>query len=1008
MKTSSTRSQSVLADWPLWLVLLLAAAIRLSFLDAMELWWDEFVTLGRSLPAIPALLSGLMYQSPSAVSTDCSPPLHHLLVHAALQFGREGAIIRLPSVLFGCLSIASLMGLCKRLYGRRCAFAGGLFCALALFHVYYSRDIRWYGVYYGCSLTALYALYRAVTEDKTWQWGLFSLASAAGLYASYVAAPALAGEGLFVAGVVAGRFARGERREAKRLLVRAFAAFGLTVLLYAPWLPAQYYAYLSFHGNGRTNSFVLSEFMRNMRFFLEYFYQGGFNRLVFALPLAAVGYLFALRREGKTGAWMILAWGLPPIAAAYVVKTDFSVSPKYVMSGFYLLAFGLAFGAEAIARLLEKALAVAKPRLRATAGWGAVLALILTAAAANFHYTTFYQGKTATDKGPLRQVALARNDINAVLYDNEHNFTFVGNWYLGDVFPQASGRFGRAYKRYYLLSVGHLSPAWARPLFKTQSFDVLVGGLVNRAPIPVIPDTAGHFRYADDFRDFTLFHDAFATDNVTADLGGGGLVPADMTRPGTILYAFSLADAPRATGARVSLTADCLKRNVFFPDASATVLAGSDPDHLKPIGRLDALSPPGPPQESASWHGTYTRTASYEIPARDLGGPIVYVAVTVSDGTREGVVKTTDMAIDIDCAGPPPDPTTVLRRQWRTILANLAPDQRPAGGAAVSPGRLAAFSRNTDVFPPDAASGLGGPDARQAFLAAHPGLSPVHVIRDAAGAPVLELYDPWLADPYLHLAGDARTAVSLPAPPLAYKAPGDMQPTLATLDGAPLPLSCGLPSQATAVYARQGQSSIIARELFDVGHFAPGDFYAMRDVRILPDVASLTCMGKKDCQATYRFTAPYPMKRLVVTSFPSVFGDAARRNRCRLSVSANGGPFETVFSLRSQGSGTWENAGNHPFVDAVPLPPGTTDVRVRLGMVTDGSQWQSSPELPMTFEMSLDTAGMPPLPRASGTLVNATPDNRPAALLFCDTPPKTFDDLRPGLTVTPWMRPFFR
>ncbi|EFL50353.1 conserved hypothetical protein [Solidesulfovibrio fructosivorans JJ]] len=1008
MKTSSTRSQNTFADWPLWLVLLLAAAIRLSFLNAMELWWDEFVTLGRSLPAIPALLSGLMYQSPSAVSTDCSPPLHHLLVHAALQFGREGAIIRLPSVIFGCLSIACLMGLCKRMYGRRCAFAGGLFCALSLFHVYYSRDIRWYGVYYGCALTALYALYRAVTEDKTWQWWLFSLAGAASLYASYVAAPSLAGVGLFVAGIVVGRFARGERREAKRLLLRAIVAFGLIILLYAPWLPAQYYAYLSFHGNGRTNAFVLTEFMRNVRFFLEYFYPGRFNRLYLALPLAAVGYLFALRREGKPGAWMILAWGLPPIAAAYVVKTDFSVSPKYVMSGFYLLAFGLAFGAEAVARLLDKALVFAKPRLRATACWGGVLALILTAAASNFRYTTFYQGKMTTDKGPLRQVALARNDINAVLYDNEHNFAFVGNWYLGDVFPQASGRFGRAYKRYYLLSVGHLSPAWARTLFKTQSFDVLVGGLVNRAPIPVIPDKAGQFRYADDFRDFKLFHDAFATDNVTATLGGGGLVPADMTRPGTILYAFSLADAPNPTGARVGLTAQCMKRNAFFPDASATVLAGSDPDHLTPIGRLDALSPPGPPKKSAGWHGTYTRTASYEIPARVLDGPIVYVAVTVSDGTREGQVKTTEVAIEIDCPGPPPDPTTVPRRQWRTILANLAPGQRPAGGAAVSPGRLAAFSRDPDVFPPDTASGLGGPDDRQAFLAAHPGISPVHVIRDAAGAPLLELYDPWLADPNLHLAGDARMRVSLGEPPLGYAAPGNMRPTLATFAGTPLPLSCGLPSQATAVYARQGRSSIIARELFDAGHFAPGDFYAMRDVRILPDAAALTCMGKKDCQATYRLTAPYPMKRLVVTSYPSVFGDAARRNRCSLSVSANGRPFETVFTLRSQGSGTWENSGNHPFVDAVPLPQGTTDVRVRLGMVTDGSQWYSGPRLPMTFEITLDTSGMPPMPRATGELVNATPGGLPVALRFPDTPPSTFDRLRPGLTVTPWMRPFFR
>ncbi len=993
----------VLRDRLFWLVLLVAAALRLLFLDQMELWWDEFVTLGRSSPDLPRLLSGLMYQSPSPVSTDCSPPLHHLLVHLALGFGHAGSIIRLPSVLFGCLSVACVMALAKRLAGRRCAVLAGLFCALSLFHLYYSRDIRWYAVYYGCSLAGLFLLYLAVTENHRRYWLGFALAGALSLYASYVAAPALAGEALFLAGLAAKRHREGNRRAARAILVNGAWAFALMAILYAPWLPAQYYAFHSFYGKGTRNPFDLAQFLANMRFFLEYFYPAKFNHLWLAVPLAVWGFASALAGRARTGAALILCWGVPSMAAAYLVKTEFSVSPKYVMSGFYLLAFGLGFGAEAAARRVQGL----APRVKGL-GWATGCACLLLAGSSNLHLAAFYQGKTFSDKEALRRAALLKNNLDIVLYDDERNYSVVGDWYLGGLYNRASGAFGREYKRFLHISPGKTVLPGTRKVIASRPFDASVGGLINRAPLPVLPDASGRSTYADGYRDFRLFTDAFATDNVTVNLSEGGLAPSDMSRPGTALYAFDLDAGPRVATARVRLTAHCLKRNVFLPDAAVTVRAGPAPDRLVVLGVLEAPRDPNDPFAAPASRGARTITGEWSIPPEALAGRLLYLAITVSNGTREGAVKAAAVAVDFTCQGPPPSVAAVLRQEWDRVLANLEARQRPSGDPTVTPGRLVAFSGDAAVFPPDPGTGVNGPEARQTYRAAHPGQDPVYVVRGPDGKAALELYDPWLAAPFVSVGGRDPVNVDLGAVPLGYKAPGSMRNTLALFDGRPLPLSLGLPQRAETVLSQQGESFILAQELFDAEHFTPGDFYALRDARVRRDEAVLTCTGQTPCEATYRFASLYPMDTLTLTTFPRLFNDPGRHNAMRLSVAADAGPFETVYALKSDGSGLWSDTDSHPRLDAVPLPKGTHAVRVRLEADTDGGIWHSSTEQPMTFEMRLDAAAMPPFTAGAGSLANGTPESGPVALLFTHSPAAAFEELRPGLVVTPWMRPFFR
>ena len=993
------------ADWPLWLVLALGAGLRLLFINEMELWWDEFVTLGRSLPDVPELLYGLLYQSPSPVSTDCSPPLHHLLVHAALQFGHEGVVIRMPGVVFGLVALYFLMRLAQRIHGLRAAVVAGLFCAMSLFHVYYSRDIRWYAVYYGCSLFALYSLYLAVTLDRLKYWLAFCLGSALSLYASYVAAPVLAGECCFLLGLCIARWLGGQQAAAKRLAWRSCLFVALAVLLYSPWLPGQYYAFYSFYGKGSSNSFVLAEFLRSVRFFLDYFYQDGFNTLLAALPLVALGYCWSLAGPRKLGAWLVLAWGIPSVAAAYWVKTEFSVSPKYIMSLFYVLVFGLAFGVEAVARWIARVLPVG----RAAAGWTAALVLTMFVGSANLHYAEFYQGKMFSYKAALRQVALEKNNIDLVLYDNERNFSFVGNWYLGDLFERATGVFERRYKRFYYLSPAHGAHVpWAALKRKTEACDISYGAFVNRAPLPIVADASGIFRYADSFKDFQVFQDSWKTDNITVDVNEGVLAPADMSRQGMAVYAFVPASGQALQRVAVRISAVCMKRNVFFPDAAITVLAGNDPQRLAPVGTITAHSPPGPPRDDAAYRGMYTLQGAWDLSAGLLSGKTLYVAVAVSAGTLEGMLKATDFTVEAVARGGPVAAQYGMAQEWKHIYANLSDTERPRAGDQTTPGRLVAFSCDPAVFPPYGDDGLGAQAERRRFLAAFPAAVPVHVIRKPSGEAALEIYDPWLASPYLTLPGDTSLDFTLQEPPAGYKAPGSMHQTLAAFRGQPLPLSCGLPESAVSTSARGGESFIFAQERFDEEAFNPNDLYSLRDIRVKHDAAALTCIGKTPCQATYRFQSLYPLTELVMTTFPRVYCDAAKENFVRVSFSEDAGPFKEIYTLRSDGSGQWRGTGSYPHVDAVALAKGAREVLVRLEMANDGAMWQSDSNAPMMFELFADTSGMPGIAAGSGELANLTPGRRAASLFFLNAPVSAFAPLRPGLTVTPAWRFLFR
>ncbi len=191
-------------------------ALRLGF---QPLWWDEGYTVwfvGRPIPEMIRL-----------TSLDIHPPLYYALLHLwAAPIGLEPIWLRLFSVVVGVLSIPVIYLLGREVWGKKEGCLAAWVLAVAPFHVYYSQEVRMYGLVALFGMLVLLLGHRFLSE-KNGRWTLpaYVLAVTAALYTQYYAAFVWAGVTLYV------YFAIPKTRRTKWIAAQAAA-----LALYLPWI----------------------------------------------------------------------------------------------------------------------------------------------------------------------------------------------------------------------------------------------------------------------------------------------------------------------------------------------------------------------------------------------------------------------------------------------------------------------------------------------------------------------------------------------------------------------------------------------------------------------------------------------------------------------------------------------------------------------------------------------------------------------------------------------------
>ncbi len=129
----------VLAPWMPYLILGLAAFLRINDLARQSLWADE----GNSV----ALASRSFGEIAQAAALDIHPPLYYWLLSVWIRvFGTSEIAVRSLSVVLGVATVWLVFILGRRLFGRVAGLVAAFLLAISPLHVYYSQEARMYAL----------------------------------------------------------------------------------------------------------------------------------------------------------------------------------------------------------------------------------------------------------------------------------------------------------------------------------------------------------------------------------------------------------------------------------------------------------------------------------------------------------------------------------------------------------------------------------------------------------------------------------------------------------------------------------------------------------------------------------------------------------------------------------------------------------------------------------------------------------------------------------------------
>ena len=170
--------------WPLAALLILAAGLRFSTLGLQSFWYDEAFTPVHVLHAsLGATLHGVVH-------TENTPPLWYVLIWAwSRVFGTGVIALRLPSAMFGVVTVGVAWAIGRELTGRRAtAIAAAAFVAVNPLFVWYSQEARAYGLFVLMSALAMLCFLRAQQEPTPRRLAAFAATASLALLSHYFAA----------------------------------------------------------------------------------------------------------------------------------------------------------------------------------------------------------------------------------------------------------------------------------------------------------------------------------------------------------------------------------------------------------------------------------------------------------------------------------------------------------------------------------------------------------------------------------------------------------------------------------------------------------------------------------------------------------------------------------------------------------------------------------------------------------------------------------------------------
>ncbi len=125
----------------LLIILVVGFLFRIYALESESLWMDEGYSLMFAKPDVVSIIK----INSSTIECLSNPPFYSIILHFFIGlFGESETALRMPSVIFGCMSIFMIYKVGTLLFDENVGLLGALILAFSKFHIYYSQEARSY------------------------------------------------------------------------------------------------------------------------------------------------------------------------------------------------------------------------------------------------------------------------------------------------------------------------------------------------------------------------------------------------------------------------------------------------------------------------------------------------------------------------------------------------------------------------------------------------------------------------------------------------------------------------------------------------------------------------------------------------------------------------------------------------------------------------------------------------------------------------------------------------
>ena len=162
----------------LFCIVILTAFLGLYRINSESLWEDEINTLIKAQGGIWELLSGHLDVA--------NPPVYDLFMHFWIRiFGISEVAMRLPSIIFGILSVLVIFYLGKELYNEETGLFSAFLLGISQFFISYMQEARSYSLLVLLSLLSCYLFIRFLKEKNNTVGLVYAVTIFIGLYVHY-------------------------------------------------------------------------------------------------------------------------------------------------------------------------------------------------------------------------------------------------------------------------------------------------------------------------------------------------------------------------------------------------------------------------------------------------------------------------------------------------------------------------------------------------------------------------------------------------------------------------------------------------------------------------------------------------------------------------------------------------------------------------------------------------------------------------------------------------------